>query len=155
MPYDPTQNVIRRPRHSATDDAADCRVWLSVPGQDQNAEYDVELMDFSRQGARVESESPIASGEMIVLHVEPEGSKQTESRCPAKVSLAEKLPARDAGRSAFSSRTKFPYEIIGELFSFAASLRPDSVHPAASTDFANGEPTVPYRARPQTGNCTE
>ena len=112
MGYDPYDFVIRRPRHCATDTSLN-RVWLEVDSADAHPKC-VQLLDFSRRGAKIELDGPVPPKAALLLCV-ADDSLGLNVKVPGHVRW---IRTEGVGRWILGCSFDEPvaYEVIGELF---------------------------------------
>jgi hypothetical protein len=111
--HDPSDYAIRRPRHTAAEGAPG-HVWLKALSEPAIEPQQVQLIDFSRRGAKIELRTAIPPNCEVVLHIVHEA-----------LGLSIEIPGRvrwqridEFGRRHVGCHFDelVPYEVIGEMF---------------------------------------
>ncbi len=113
MTFDPNQFIVRRPRHSAANGVPG-RVTLEAVSDLAGEPQEVQLVDFSRRGAKLELPSAVPPDAQVVIHVKDQSlGLAVEIRGQVMWQRAEGV-----GRWLLGCRfdEAVPYEVIGELF---------------------------------------
>jgi hypothetical protein len=111
MSYDPHSFVVRRPRHVATNDSRN-RFWIE--DLTSSLKHDVQLVDFSRNGAKLELATPITPDSAVNLCLQSADKKLSVS-LPGHVRWQRRL-AEGHWLLGCLFENEVSYEVIGELF---------------------------------------
>lgn len=113
MVYDPRQFVVRRPRHTAVDDS-ESRIWLETVADTPEVRHDLQLVDFSRKGAKLTLNLPVAPDSDVILHIEAT-SQGVDLQLPGKVRW-QRIEGPGSWVLGCMFEQEVPYEVIGEMF---------------------------------------